>query len=152
MSVDFSVQMVVMAVLGGRGHPCSGPVWGPLVLVPITKTGAHRVGWRKPGVHLTFYGALYDRDPLLGPGIDPWVRRGVDGTRTAGGGWGGGRPRSAVENAPRASPARSAAVLAAPLAANGGEAVLLRGRDRRFGGAVGVAASRSTSGLARWSA
>jgi branched-chain amino acid transport system ATP-binding protein len=69
-------------------------------------------------------------------GIDPWVRRGVDALARR------FRPLAAVapavENVPRVIlPDRG--LLAAPLAANGGGAVLsVRGLSRRFGGAVGV--------------
>jgi branched-chain amino acid transport system permease protein len=136
MSVDFSVQMVVMAVLGGVGTVL-GPLWGALVLVPIAETTRAVWGGSLQGVHLIVYGALLMVVILYWPqGIDPWVRRGVDALA---------RPlrRSAavappVENAPRAVlPDRG--LLAAPLAANGGGAVLsVRGLSRRFGGAVGV--------------
>ena len=136
MSVDFSVQMVVMAVLGGVGTVL-GPVWGALVLVPIAETTRAVWGGSFQGVHLIVYGALLMVVILYWPqGIDPWVRRGVDALarrlrRSA-------APEAAVENAPRAVlPERG--LLAAPLAANGGGAVLsVRGLSRRFGGAVGV--------------
>ena len=136
MSVDFSVQMVVMAVLGGVGTVL-GPVWGALVLVPIAETTRAVWGGSFQGVHLIVYGALLMVVILYWPqGIDPWVRRGVDALarrlrRSA-------APEVAVENAPRAVlPERG--LLAAPLAANGGGAVLsVRGLSRRFGGAVGV--------------
>ena len=66
MSVDFSVQMVVMAVLGGVGTVL-GPVWGALVLVPIAETTRAVWGGSFQGVHLIVYGALLMIVILTGP-------------------------------------------------------------------------------------
>src|SRR2546426_11051914 len=57
MSVYFSVQMVVMAVLGGIGTVL-GPLWGALVLVPIGEVTRALWGGSLQGVHLVIYGAL----------------------------------------------------------------------------------------------
>jgi len=135
MSIDFSVQMVVMAVLGGVGTVL-GPLWGAIVLVPIAEITRAVWGGSLQGVHLIVYGALLMVVILYWPqGIDPWVRRGVEALarrrRPA-------APEAAVVNVPRAVlPERG--LLAAPLAQNGGGPVLsVRGLSRSFGGAVGV--------------
>src|SRR2546426_7897513 len=74
MSLDFSVQMVVMPVLGGIGTVL-GPLWGALVLVPIGEVTRALWGGSLQGVHLIIYGALLMLVILKWPqGIDPWLR------------------------------------------------------------------------------
>ena len=123
---------------GRAWAPCSARCGAPSCWCPSPRPRAPCWGGSFQGVHLIVYGALLMVVILYWPqGIDPWVRRGVDALAR--------RLRSsaapvapAVENAPRAVlPERG--LLAAPLAANGGGAVLsVRGLSRRFGGAVGV--------------
>ena len=77
ISLDFSVQMVIMAVLGGIGTVL-GPLWGALVLVPVAELTRAFWGGSLQGVHLIVYGVLLVLVILYWPqGIDPWVRRGV---------------------------------------------------------------------------
>jgi branched-chain amino acid transport system permease protein len=139
MSLDFSVQMVIMAVLGGIGTVL-GPLWGAMVLVPIAEITRALWGGSLQGIHLIVYGALLVLVILYWPqGIDPWVRRGVDVVARA---WGRRRASliavPAVENAPRII-LPEGGLLGARLSSNGGGALLsVRGLSKSFGGAVGV--------------
>jgi branched-chain amino acid transport system permease protein len=54
MSLDFSVQMVVRAVLGGLGTVL-GPVYGAVILVPIAELTRALWGGGLQGVHLILY-------------------------------------------------------------------------------------------------
>ena len=123
MSLDFSVQMVVMPVLGGIGTVL-GPLWGALVLVPIAEVTRALWGGSLQGVHLIIYGALLMLVILKWPqGIDPWLRGLVARRREV--------PAAAqpvLPDGPLGSALR-----------HGGEALLrVEGLSRRFGGAVGV--------------
>jgi len=125
MSLDFSVQMVVMPVLGGIGTVL-GPLWGALVLVPIGEVTRALWGGSLQGVHLIIYGALLMLVILKWPqGIDPWLRGLVARRR---------------ETPVAAQPALAdAPVVAARASPDGGEALLrVDGLSRSFGGAVGV--------------
>src|SRR2546426_4199948 len=125
MSLDFSVQMVIMAVLGGIGTVL-GPLWGALVLVPIGEVTRALWGGSLQGVHLIIYGALLMLVILKWPqGIDPWLRGLVARRR---------------ETPVAAQPALAdAPVVAARASPDGGEALLrVDGLTRSFGGAVGV--------------
>jgi len=139
MSLDFSVQMVIMAVLGGIGTVL-GPLWGALVLVPIAELTRAFWGGSLQGVHLIVYGALLILVILYWPqGIDPWMRRGVDAlarvlARRL-------RPEpsaAAVANAPRIVLPEGGLLTARPGVDGGGPLLSLRGVSRSFGGAVGV--------------
>ena len=58
VSLDLSVQMVIMAVLGGLGT-VFGPLLGAIVLVPVGElTRAALGGSTMQGAHLIVYGAL----------------------------------------------------------------------------------------------
>ena len=139
MSLDFSVQMVIMAVLGGIGTVL-GPLWGAMVLVPIAELTRAFWGGSLQGVHLIVYGVLLVLVILYWPqGIDPWVRRGVDALARGCERWRAvPAPAVSVENAPRiALPAGG--LLGARLSRNGaGPLLSVRGLSRSFGGAVGV--------------
>src|SRR3989454_12042081 len=126
MSLDFSVQMVVMPVLGGIGTVL-GPLWGALVLVPIGEVTRALWGGSLQGVHLVIYGALLMLVILKWPqGIDPWLR-GLVARR---------RPVSAGDAVPIAAPEGAVAITRA--AADGGGPLLRVEHLRRsFGGAVG---------------
>ncbi|MGH7333660.1 MAG: ABC transporter permease subunit [Candidatus Rokuibacteriota bacterium] len=139
ISLDFSVQMVIMAVLGGIGTVL-GPLWGALVLVPIAEITRALWGGSLQGIHLIVYGALLILVILYWPqGIDPWIRRGVEALACA---WGRRRAAlaavPAVENTPRMV-LPEGGLLGARLSTNGGGTLLsLRGLSKSFGGAVGV--------------
>jgi branched-chain amino acid transport system permease protein len=139
ISLDFSVQMVIMAVLGGIGTVL-GPLWGALVLVPIAEITRALWGGSLQGIHLIVYGALLILVILYWPqGIDPWVRRGVEALARV---WSRRRaaipPGSDLENAPRIV-LPEGGLLGARLSANGGGALLsVRALSKSFGGAVGV--------------
>jgi branched-chain amino acid transport system ATP-binding protein/branched-chain amino acid transport system permease protein len=139
ISLDFSVQMVIMAVLGGIGTVL-GPLWGALVLVPIAEITRALWGGSLQGIHLIVYGALLILVILYWPqGIDPWVRRGVEALARA---W--SRRRAALPALPAADNAPrivlpEGGLLSARLSANGGGALLsVRALSKSFGGAVGV--------------
>jgi branched-chain amino acid transport system permease protein len=139
MSLDFSVQMVIMAVLGGIGTVL-GPLWGALVLVPIAELTRALWGGSLQGVHLIVYGALLILVILYWPqGIDPWIRRGVDAlSRVLGRRLLPELRAAGVENVPRIV-LPEGGLLAARLGRNGGGPLLhLRGVSKNFGGAVGV--------------
>jgi branched-chain amino acid transport system permease protein len=139
MSLDFSIQMVIMAVLGGIGTVL-GPLWGAMVLVPVAELTRAFWGGSLQGVHLIVYGVLLVLVILYWPqGIDPWVRRGVDALARACGRWRAvGVAAVVVDNAPRiALPAGG--LLRARLSPNGaGPLLSLRGLSKSFGGAMGV--------------
>jgi branched-chain amino acid transport system permease protein len=127
MSLDFSVQMVVMAVLGGIGTVL-GPLWGALVLVPIGEVTRAVWGGSLQGVHLIVYGALLMLVILKWPqGIDPWLRGLVARRRVA----------PAAPAAPLAAPEGPLATSRA-VTSGGGPLLRVDGLRRSFGGAVGV--------------
>ena len=137
ISLDFSVQMVIMAVLGGIGTVL-GPLWGALVLVPTAEITRALWGGSLQGIHLIVYGALLILVILYWPqGIDPWVRRAVEAVAR---GW--ARPSLAAlpgaENAPRIV-LPEGGLLSGRRSANGGGTLLsVRALSKSFGGAVGV--------------
>jgi len=139
MSLDFSVQMVIMPVLGGIGTVL-GPLWGALVLVPVAELTRAFWGGSLQGVHLIVYGALLILVILYWPqGIDPWMRRGLDAlARVLARRLCPAPAAVAVDHAPRIV-LPEGGLLAARLGANGGGPLLsVRGVSRSFGGAVGV--------------
>jgi branched-chain amino acid transport system permease protein len=123
MSLDFSVQMVVMPVLGGIGTVL-GPLWGALVLVPIGEVTRALWGGSLQGVHLIIYGALLMLVILKWPqGIDPWLRGLV------------GRRRDLPTAAP---PVLEDAPLVTARSSHGDALLRVDSLRRSFGGAVGV--------------
>ncbi|HET6522667.1 MAG TPA: ATP-binding cassette domain-containing protein [Geminicoccaceae bacterium] len=142
VSLEMSVQMVVMAVLGGLGT-VFGPLLGALLLVPVAEiTRGLLGGSAAQGVHFIVYGAILMAAIRFIPnGIESWARRG--GRALVG--W--LADRLAGQPEPEAVPAfANAPVIDLPadaplgLRAQAGDAVPLkiRGLVRRFGGAVGV--------------
>jgi branched-chain amino acid transport system permease protein len=123
MSLDFSVQMVVMPVLGGIGTVL-GPLWGALVLVPIAEVTRALWGGSLQGVHLIIYGALLMLVILKWPqGIDPWLRGLVARRR---------------EMPVAAQPVLGDAPLVTARRSQGDALLRVDGLSRSFGGAVGV--------------
>ena len=154
MSLDFSVQMVIMAVLGGIGT-----VLGPAVGRP--RAGAHRrdharLLGRQPAGRAPdrLRRAADPRHPLLAAGhrpvgaaraSTPWPARGAGGAPPPT----GGAPR---ERAAHRS-ARGRAARRASLAPTGAAAAQRARRSARASAARSACAtSRSTSRPARWSA
>jgi branched-chain amino acid transport system permease protein len=141
MSLEFSVQMVIMPVLGGLGT-VFGPLLGAIVLVPVAElTRAALGGSAAQGVHLIVYGIILILVIRFVPrGIESWVRawaRGMVG-RIADAIYGPATPESvAVVNAPVMALPEGASL---GLRASAGDAVPLtiEGVSMRFGGAVGV--------------
>ena len=147
MSLDFSVQMVIVAVLGGIGTVL-GPLWGAMVLVPIAEVTRALWGGSLQGIHLIVYGALLIVVIRYWPqGIDPWVRRGVEATgRLWDRRFSDLRVIEGVENVPRIV-LPEGGLLGARLFSNGSSGALLGSRDallsvralsKSFGGAIGV--------------
>jgi branched-chain amino acid transport system permease protein len=140
ISLDLSVQMVIMPILGGIGTVL-GPLYGAMVLVPIAELTRAFWGGGLQGVHLVVYGALLMLVVLYFPhGIEGWVRgawaalaRGL-AARLPGAAGRGAAP------GPAPSPAivlPEGALL--PRAPGGdGAALALRDLSRSFGGALGV--------------
>ena len=77
VSLDLSVQMVIMAVLGGLGS-VFGPLLGAIILVPVGElTRAALGGSTIQGAHLIVYGALLMLVVRFVPrGIEGHVREG----------------------------------------------------------------------------
>jgi branched-chain amino acid transport system permease protein len=142
ISLDFSVQMVIMAVLGGIGTVL-GPLWGAVILVPIAELTRAFWGGSLQGVHLIVYGALLMVIILYWPqGVEGRVRQGWRAVVR----WLAARLGAAPEAAAAAAPNAPTIVLPEgtllprPAGASGGDgaALELSGLSRSFGGAVGV--------------
>ncbi|HEV8673604.1 MAG TPA: branched-chain amino acid ABC transporter ATP-binding protein/permease [Methylomirabilota bacterium] len=141
MSLDFSVQMVIMAVLGGLGSVL-GPVYGAVILVPIAEGTRAVWGGGLQGVHLVVYGGLLMVVILYAPqGVEGWVRRHV--TRLV------RRLAARLEPSPvppAVAPGPSVVLPEGRLfppgravaGSDGQPLLVLRGLSRRFGGAVAV--------------
>jgi branched-chain amino acid transport system permease protein len=141
MSLDFSVQMLIMAILGGLGTVL-GPVYGAVILVPIAEVTRAVWGGGLQGVHLIAYGILLMAVIRYAPqGVEGWVRRGARAVVGRLAGWLGPAPAAAAV-APANRP-----IMVLPEGALFGDArkpagdaplLVLRGVTRRFGGAVAV--------------
>ena len=141
MSLDFSVQMVIMAVLGGMGTVL-GPVYGAIILVPIAEITRAFWGGSLQGVHLIINGALLMVVILYWPeGIEGWVRRWAEGLVR--------RIAARVSPPPivEAVMAANAPVMVLPegtllptraISGNGEPLLVVRNLSRQFGGAIGV--------------
>ncbi len=141
MSLDFSIQMVVVNVLGGMGTVL-GPVYGAALLVPIGEITRAIWGGSLQGVHLIIYGALLMAVILYWPqGVEGWLRPRVAGLvdwfvrRTS--------PAAAVMAATAANAPTillpEGSLLPERVASRDGRPLLvLRNLSRRFGGAIGV--------------
>lgn len=141
MSLDFSVQMVIMAVLGGLGTVL-GPVYGAVILVPIAELTRAVWGGGLQGVHLIVYGVLLMAVILYAPqGVEGWVRRRALGLVR----WVAGHLAPMGEVAP-AAPAGVPAIVApagpllgrAAASGNGQPLLTLRRVSRSFGGAIAL--------------
>jgi len=127
MSLDFSVQMVIMPVLGGIGT-VMGPLWGALLLVPIGEVTRAVWGGSLQGVHLIVYGALLMLVILKWPqGLDPWLR-----------GLLSRRPSVPAADADRTAAPEGALPITRAAAERGGPLLRVERLRRSFGGAVGV--------------
>jgi branched-chain amino acid transport system permease protein len=144
MSLDFSIQMVIMAILGGMGTVL-GPVYGALILVPISEITRAAWGGGAQGLHLILHGALLMLAILYFPrGIEGWVRRaaarGVRGLAALV--WPAAAPRPAAEPVAGRIRIPEGRLLGsrAPAGAGDGTGPLLavRGLWKSFGGAAAV--------------
>jgi branched-chain amino acid transport system ATP-binding protein/branched-chain amino acid transport system permease protein len=141
MGLDFSVQMVIMAVLGGMGTVL-GPVYGALILVPIAELTRATWGGGLQGAHLIVYGALLMGVILYAPqGVEGWVRRRAAGLVR----WLAARVAPAATVAAPVVANRPEVVLPAgallgdrPAAGAGAPLLVLHQVGRRFGGAVAL--------------
>lgn len=141
MSLDFSIQMVVVNVLGGMGTVL-GPVYGAALLVPIGEITRAIWGGSLQGVHLIIYGALLMAVILYWPqGIEGWLRPRIAGLVDWLVSW--TSPKAALL-APTAANAPTivlpeGSLLPERVAFGDGQPLLvLRNLSRRFGGAIGV--------------
>ena len=76
VGIDLSVQMVIMSVLGGLGTVL-GPLFGAIILVPVSETTRALWGGSLQGVHLIVYGGLLIACILYLPkGVEGPVRAG----------------------------------------------------------------------------
>lgn len=66
LSGDFSIELVVLALIGGKGR-ASGPILGAFLLVPLAEMLRSALGGGVQGAHLLVYGALVVLVVLLIP-------------------------------------------------------------------------------------
>jgi branched-chain amino acid transport system permease protein len=143
MSLDFSVQMVITAVLGGLGTVL-GPLYGAVILVPIAEVTRAIWGGSVQGVHLIVYGALLMVVILYAPqGLEGWVRRRAGALVHRLAALVTPRGQAVAAERPGTGPALvlpEGALFPARARTDGeGQPLLvLRHVDRRFGGAVAV--------------
>jgi len=141
MSLDFSIQMVIVTILGGMGTVL-GPVYGAIILVPIAEITRAFWGGSLQGVHLIIYGALLMVVILYWPqGIEGWVRRRAVNLV----GW----LAAQISPAPMVVAAATAnvpsivipegALMPTRVASGNGQPLLVLGNlSRQFGGTIGV--------------
>jgi len=139
ISLDLSVQMVIMAVLGGIGTVL-GPLWGAVILVPIAELTRAFWGGSLQGVHLIVYGALLMVIVLYWPqGVEGHVRRAWRAlVRALAGALGGAGPATVPAGAAAPRIELPEGALLPEAAGEAGAALVLQDLTRSFGGAVGV--------------
>jgi ABC-type branched-subunit amino acid transport system ATPase component/ABC-type branched-subunit amino acid transport system permease subunit len=141
VSLDLSVQMVIMAVLGGLGS-VFGPLLGACILVPVAElTRAALGGSTIQGAHLIVYGALLMLVVRFVPGgIESHVREGCRQlvALIADALHGAAAARHAAANAPIMHLPKGGGALGVRAAAGEAAELSLSNVTMRFGGAVGV--------------
>ncbi len=141
VSLDLSVQMVIMAVLGGLGS-VFGPLLGACILVPVAElTRAALGGSTIQGAHLIVYGALLMLVVRFVPGgIESHVREGCRQlvALIADALHGAAAARPAAANAPIMHLPTGGGALGVRAAGGEATALSLSNVTMRFGGAVGV--------------
>ena len=141
VSLDLSVQMVIMAVLGGLGS-VFGPLLGASILVPVGElTRAALGGSTIQGAHLIVYGALLMLVVRFVPGgIEGHVREGCCRlvALIAEALYGPATARPAPANAPIMHLPTNGVALGVRAAAGEATPLSLSNVTMRFGGAVGV--------------
>lgn len=141
ISLDLSVQMVIMAVLGGLGS-VFGPLLGACVLVPVAElTRAALGGSTIQGAHLIVYGVILMLVVRFSPkGIEGPVRRACRGlvARLANLLHGTAESDASIANAPVIRLPEENGSLGLQAAAGAAAPLTLAGVSKRFGGAVGV--------------
>jgi branched-chain amino acid transport system permease protein len=141
ISIDMSVQMVIMAVLGGLGTVL-GPLFGAIVLVPVAEITRALWGGSLQGVHLIVYGALLIATVLYLP-------KGIEGPLRAGALWlvrriallvdpSAGRRAAAVPNRPVIVIPEGEPLFSTDDGWIRPPVLTLSGVSRSFGGAVAV--------------
>jgi branched-chain amino acid transport system permease protein len=141
VSLDLSVQMVIMAVLGGLGT-VFGPLLGAVVLVPVAElTRAALGGSTIQGAHLIVYGVILMLVVRFAPrGIEGWVRQACRRLVT----WiadrlhGPATARAAMVNAPVIRLPEGDGALGLRAAAGKAVPLSVENLTMRFGGAVGA--------------
>ncbi len=141
MSLDLSVQMVIMAVLGGLGS-VFGPLLGASILVPIAElTRAALGGSTIHGAHLIVYGAILMLVVRFLPrGIEGHVRQASRRVvaRIADALHGPAAAQPAIVNAPIIQLPKDGGALGLGAVAGEATPLSLANVTMRFGGAVGV--------------
>jgi branched-chain amino acid transport system permease protein len=141
VSLDLSVQMVIMAVLGGLGS-VFGPLLGAIILVPVGElTRAALGGSTIQGAHLIVYGALLMLVVRFAPrGIEGPARHGCRRLvgRIAHALHGPAALRPAAINAPIMQLPEGSGALGMQAAAGQAQPLSLSNVTMSFGGAVGV--------------
>ena len=131
-SMDLSVLMAMMAILGGAGTVL-GPILGAAVLAPLQEFLRAWLGGKAQGLHLLIYGILIIAVVKFLPrGILAWLRSLVPWPRAG---------RSAAGRAPAGvrAPAAPAAIPSVPGAVRPDVPLLVaRGLRKAFGGLVAV--------------
>lgn len=141
ISLDLSVQMVIMSVLGGLGT-VFGPLIGAAVLVPVGElTRAALGGSTLQGAHLVVYGIILMLTVRFVPrGIEQYFRVGTTWliTRIADAIFGPAKSRDDIVNAPIIQLPEASGSLGLQAAAGAAAPLVLMRVSKRFGGAVGV--------------
>ncbi|MBM3484222.1 MAG: branched-chain amino acid ABC transporter ATP-binding protein/permease [Alphaproteobacteria bacterium] len=141
ISLDLSVQMVIMAVMGGLGT-VFGPLLGAIILVPVGElTRAALGGSTLQGAHLIVYGVILMLVVRFAPkGIEAFVagafRRLI--AAIADRLYGPAKAQDDVVNAPIIQLPEASSSLGLQAVAGGAVPLVLADVTKRFGGAVGV--------------
>ena len=141
ISLDLSVQMVIMAVMGGLGT-VFGPLLGAIVLVPVGElTRAALGGSTMQGAHLIVYGIILMLVVRFAPkGIEGFFRGAFHRlvARIADAVYGAAKVRTDIVNAPVIQLPEASGSLGLQAVTGAAVPLVLTNVSKRFGGAVGV--------------
>ncbi len=141
VSLDLSVQMVIMTVMGGLGT-VFGPLLGAFILVPLGEiTRAALGGSTMQGAHLIVYGVILMLVVRFAPkGIEPYVRQGFHRlvSTFADRLYGPADSNEDVVNAPVIQLPEANGSLGLKAVAGAAAQLVIVDVTKRFGGAVGI--------------
>jgi branched-chain amino acid transport system permease protein len=141
VSLDLSVQMVIMTVMGGLGT-VFGPLLGAMILVPVGEmTRAALGGSTLQGAHLIVYGVILMLVVRFAPkGIEAYVRQGFHRLVSTIADWlyGPADSKADVVNAPVIQLPEANGSLGLKAVAGAAAPLVIADVTKRFGGAVGV--------------